>query len=123
MKALGQPSRATHSASWRQASFKTNESILPMSPCCSAKGMKSSGADSPLGMAPAHERLDADQRLVVQGEERLVEEEQFLAIDRTAQLGLEAARPGGDALGGAEDPIAVPPCLLGLVHCPVGIAD
>ncbi len=79
--------------------------------------------DSPLGMTPAHQRLDADQRLVLQGEEWLVEEEQFLVLDSVAQLGLEEARPGGDALGGVEDPITVPPCFLGLVHRPVGVAD
>ena len=79
--------------------------------------------DSALGMAPAHERLDADQRSVLQGEEWLVEKEQLLVFDRAAQLSLEAARPGKDAPGGVEDPIAVPPCLLGLVHHFVGVAD
>ncbi len=76
-----------------------------------------------LGVAPAHQCLDAHQRLVVQREKRLVEEEQFPVLDRVAQLGPEEARPGGDAPGGVEDPMAVPPSLLGLVHCPVSVAD
>ena len=79
--------------------------------------------DPALWMAPAHQRLDADQRSVLQGEERLVQNEQLRALDRTAQLGLEAARQSTDALGGVEGPIAVPACLLGLVHHSVGVAD
>ena len=32
-----------------------------------------------LGMPPAHQRLDADERPVLQGEERLIEQEQLLS--------------------------------------------
>ena len=91
---LGQPSREVHSASWQQASFKTNESILAISPCCSAKGTKSFGSTTharDASSAPTPRRRSAS---VLQGEERLIEQEQLPVLDCTAQLGLEEARPG-----------------------------
>jgi len=73
---------------------------------------------------PAYERLDAAQRLLVEGVERLVEQEQLGLLDPPTQLVGELCHRRG--AGGARDRVveAVPPPAgaLCLVHRAVGVA-
>ena len=55
------------------------------------------GDDPPLGVAPAHQRLGPPHRPVLQGEERLVQDEKLAFLDGLSQGGVEAlvgAGPG-----------------------------
>ena len=94
MKPLG-PAFAGRPFGELAASLVQDERVdLADQPMLFGEGNKIFGQhNTALGMAPTHQRLDPDQRPVLQGEEWLVEKEQLLALDRTAQIGLEEARP------------------------------
>ena len=90
----------------------------------SATGMNSPGGMRPcVGVLPAQQRLDALDPLAVQGELRLVVQEQLVVgLQRAAQVA-EHGQPGGrgDVLLGLEDDGAGLE-LLGRVHRDVGVA-
>ena len=76
---------------WRQASSSTHRPIGTISPVSSASGMNSPARSAPpLGVLPAHQRLDlADRRRVASVDDRLVVEPKLAALERPAQVGLQ----------------------------------
>ena len=82
-----------HCAAWRQACSSTHRPIGSIRPFSSAIGMNSAGRDlAPLGVAPAQQRLDADDREVAQRDHRLVLEAQLV---RARAPGAGRSRPAG----------------------------
>ena len=76
------------------------------------------------GQPPAQQRLGADDRAIVQVDLRLIEDHQFVALERAPQLALEhqPLDRGGVHLRRIERE-AVAAVLLGVVHRGVGVAD
>ena len=77
-----------------------------------------------LGVAPAHQRLEAGDLAAAQGDQRLVVELELVALERLAQLALDlepAQRPRPHL--GVEELAAGASALLGPVHRRVGVAD
>ena len=75
-------------------------------------------------MVPAQQRLAADRTPGVDGDDRLVHEVQLVAVERTAQGGVEVESAGGLAaqlVAERLDPGPAP--LLGQVHRRVGVAQ
>ena len=77
-----------------------------------------------VGVEPADQRLDADDRAIVQAHLRLVVDDQLGTLERAPQLGLQdqALERGGVHVGGIEL-VAAARVLLGAIERRVGVAD
>jgi hypothetical protein len=78
----------------RQASSSTQRPIGTISPLSSAIGMNSIGWDPPrAGWRQRNQRLDADHDLLaLEVEDRLVEQEELVALERVGEVHLEVMR-------------------------------
>src|SRR5207249_4178587 len=75
-----------------------------------------------LGMVPTRQRLEAGYRAVVEPHDRLVEDGDFLALKRTAQIGLERQAVGlARPHRGLEHLHAIAADALGVIHRKLGI--
>ena len=78
--------------------------------------------DAPLGMVPAHQRLEAGQPARAELHDGLEEEGELVAVDGPVQVVAEVVEPDdGVAVGRFEVLDAVPAPVLGLVHRGVGV--
>ena len=76
---------------WRQDSSSTQRPSGTMRPVSSATGMNSRAGPAPLGMLPAHQRLEAGQLARGEVDDGLVVEDRTrCALERAAQVGLDA---------------------------------
>ena len=79
---------------------------------------------SEFGMVPARQGLEAGDRAILQPDDRLVEDGEFLALDGAPQLGLQ-----GQAIGLARahrwlvDVDAIAADALGVIHRELGVLD
>ena len=77
-----------------------------------------------LGMAPAQQRLDAGDGLVLEPDERLVMKLELLALERPLQVGAQLEAGHHPVVhGGLEQAVAALALGLGDVHRGVGVAD
>ena len=110
---------------WSQASRITQEPIATIRPVSSATGMNSTGDTSPrVGMAPAQQRLERADAVLLEVEQRLVEKFELAALDREAQVGFElAANLRALVEAFLEEGEGAASRLLGAVQSEVGIAQ
>ena len=100
--------------------------IGTMSPVSSATRDEVAGRQqAPLGVLPAHERLDADEPPGRQVDHRLVVDAQLAAVEGAAQrvLDVEAVDRAGRACALSNSSQRARPPVLGPVHRGVGVAD
>ena len=96
-----------------------------ISPVSSANGMNSIGGISPrVGMAPAQERLDAGDGLILEADQGLVVELELVALERRWRSARSARRATTSVVHrGLEQAVAALAVGLGDVHRGVGVAD
>ena len=121
----GLPTSRCQERPWLQASPRTHSPIWASMPGVLATGMKSSGCThAALGVAPADERLDADDLLRRGGDQRLVLEEELVALERPVQLGLQREAVGLLLVeAGMEELPAGASSVRGPAHRRLGVAQ
>ena len=126
MNSGGASGRASRQArAWRQACSRTHRPSGRISPVSSASGTNESGGISPrTGMLPAHERLEPDDPVGREVDQRLVVQAQLAAFDAPSQVALEV-----DPLDRLvrhrrlEQGMALGRIRLGLDHRDLGFAE
>ena len=116
--------------SWRylacvQASRSTHFSMGTMSPVSSARGTKSSGrVEAAFRVLPPHEGFEPFDLAGLQDDDRLVVQDELVAVDRSLQVGLQLeAAQRGVVHRRFEHLVATLACFLRHVHRDVRVAQ
>ena len=96
-----------------------------MRPDCSASGMNSAGLTAPsVGMVPSQQGLAARPAAALDRHDRLVDQVELVALQRTTQRGVQVEAADGLVAHLLAEPLDPGPApLLGQVHRRVGVAQ
>ena len=120
---IGRRPASCHACACRQASWTTQRPIGPDQAAVFGDRHELARLDqSPLGMPPADQRLGADDRAGLQIHLRLVEQLEFLLVERVVQPGFDRLPFDGAGIQiGLEELVTIPPLILRMVQRHVGV--